>query len=318
MVHEKHIRRCLELAQTARGKTGINPMVGAVLVRDGKIIAEAFHEGFGLPHAERALLERFKGVIMPEDVLYVNLEPCCHFGKTPPCTDIILKKGIKRLVFGMLDPNPRVSGKGINKIRNNGILVIGPIMPELCGRFNRGFVSLQTSGRPYITLKRAQTKAGKFKNKDGSPLKITSREQDEWAHSHLRARHDAILTGAGTIISDDPLLTVRYGDKDFQPFRIVLDPDLRIPPSARVLNDEYANKTIIFTKPSIPSQPSVIIHIRTDGNHFDWDELWSALITPRGDFHGIMSILVEGGEKTWRIFKEAGVVDEEVVLIGEE
>ena len=337
MNHDHFINHCLTLASKGRGKVGINPMVGSVLVREDQIIAEAFHEGFGLLHAERALLEHLSdrnrsgrspvvSLVEPlssADVLYVNLEPCCHQGKTPPCTDIILEKGIKIVVFGMYDPNPEVSGKGIELLRNNGVLVTGPINPELCERFNKGFVSLQTNGRPYITLKRAQTSSGAIAKPDGSPLKITSDEQDVWSHTHLRSRHDAILVGVGTIVSDDPQLTVRYGDTSYQPYRIILDPELRIPLEAKVLNDEYAKKTIIITQPKTTapqqhlSSGSVekgirIIEIPMKGDIFDLDELFNVLTTPTDDFHGISSILIEGGRKTWEAFES--VKDEEVVL----
>jgi|TARA_B100001964_G_scaffold240219_1_gene309502 diaminohydroxyphosphoribosylaminopyrimidine deaminase/5-amino-6-(5-phosphoribosylamino)uracil reductase len=286
--HTHFINYCLSLASQGRGKVKTNPMVGSVLVRGDKIVAEAFHLSLGQAHAERALLERFVGTIESDDVLYVNLEPCCHRGKTPPCTDIIIEKGIKRLVFGMLDPNTQVNGKGIAILREAGVEVVGPVLPEVCERFNRGFVSVQKSGRPWITLKKAQTRSGQISNKDGSPLKITDQIQDEWSHTRLRARHDAILVGVQTIISDDPKLSVRYGDTSFQPIRIVLDPNGRMPKDSKLLG---SNTRIIDYS-------------------FELKDLLQSLAK-----EGIMSILVEGGARTWRGFKEAGVVDEEVILV---
>ena len=143
MVNHSHfINHCIELANRGRGRVGTNPMVGAVLVRDGQIISEAWHEEFGAEHAERLLIKIFDQDIQPDDALYVNLEPCSHSGKTPPCTDAIIEAGIKHVVFGMLDPNPAVNGRGVEILRNTGVDVIGPIDSVMCRRFNRGFVSL--------------------------------------------------------------------------------------------------------------------------------------------------------------------------------
>ncbi|MDP6574929.1 MAG: bifunctional diaminohydroxyphosphoribosylaminopyrimidine deaminase/5-amino-6-(5-phosphoribosylamino)uracil reductase RibD [Candidatus Peribacteraceae bacterium] len=312
MNHAHFINYCLLLASQGRGKVRANPMVGSVLVRGDKIVAEAFHLSFGQAHAERALLERFEGAIESDDVLYVNLEPCCHRGKTPPCTDIIIEKGIKRLVFGMLDPNAQVSGKGIAILREAGVEVVGPVLPEVCERFNRGFVSVQKSGRPWITLKKAQTRSGQISNKNGSPLKITDQIQDEWSHTRLRARHDAILVGVQTIISDDPKLTVRYGDISFQPARIVLDPNGRMPKEANAVGGRMivVTKETKGTKETKESKENGIerIQIPFKNGSFDLDKLWKAL--------DITSILVEGGERTWKSFKDVGMIDEEVILIG--
>jgi len=329
MSHEDFMHRCLELASKGRGKVGTNPLVGSVLVRNNEVIAEAFHEGFGMLHAERSLLENFEGSIEPDDVLYVNLEPCCHKGKTSPCTDIIIEKGVKHVVYGMKDPNPEVAGKGIEALRNGGVEVIGPVIPELCKRLNRGFVSLQTNGRPYVTLKRAQTRSGAISEPDGSPLKITSKEQDEWAHSNLRAKHDAILVGVGTILKDDPQLTVRFGSTDFQPLRIVLDPNLQIPLDAKIVSGEIARGTMLLIsekkdkkekkeKRDVLVKKGVqIVEVSMKDSMFDFKELWVVLTTPQGDFKGITSILVEGGLKTWENFKESGMVDEEIILVGD-
>jgi len=264
-------------------------MVGSCLVRDDKIVAEDYHESFGQAHAERALLDRFEEDITPDDVLYVNLEPCCHQGKTPPCTDIIIGRRVKNVVFGMLDPFPEVMGKGIKLLRDRGVKVLGPVSPDICERFNRGYVSVQTKGRPWVTLKRAQTLSGQIANKDGSPLKITTQSQDKWSHTHLRARHDAILVGVQTVINDDPELTVRYGDQNFQPVRIILDPNNRIPVDARCVG-----------------KGAIIVNYQ-----FNLSDLCRSLIQK-----GITSVLVEGGQKTWESFKKANLVDEEVILVG--
>lgn len=308
-------------------------------MRDGKIIAEAFHSGFGKPHAERQLFEKYEPRTSPasagryrapqkisaEDVLYVNLEPCCHSDKkTPPCVQYIIDRGVKKLVFGMIDPNPLVAGKGISVLKKAGIEVIGPVIPEECARLNRGFISLMTNSRPWITLKSARTISGQFANPKGSRLMITSEEQDRWAHAFLRARHDAILVGVGTVLSDDPRLNVRYMDDPPEIFRIVLDAGLRIPLTARVVTPPLAGRTIVIAAPGADTSKSkalrkkgILVHgIPYKNGVFDWPKLWSVLVEPKGNFYGITSILVEGGLKTWEAFHRAGFVDEEVTLVG--
>ncbi|HRH93307.1 MAG TPA: deaminase, partial [Candidatus Peribacteria bacterium] len=195
MNHAECMRRCLELAERGRCLVGNGAMVGAVLVRDGQVIAEGFHEAFGKPHAERQLLEKFEQKIYSTDTLYVNLEPCvAHKSKkNPPCCDIIVERGIKRVVYGMRDPDPRVAGKGIAFLRKAGVEVVGPVLLEECMRFNRGFVSVRTKGRPWIVMQQARTPAGQFAAPDGGFLKIATKEQDTWTHSQLRAKNDAVL-----------------------------------------------------------------------------------------------------------------------------
>lgn len=335
MLDDIFLHRCLALAARARGHTGINPMVGAVLVRDGKIIAEAYHEQFGCPHAEANLIKKFDQKIQQQDGLYLNLEPCCHREKkTPPCTEAIIKSGIKRVIIGMVDPNPEVAGKGIAELRKNGIEVISPVERARCEWFNRGFVSLMTKGRPWITLKRAQTRSGAIACDDGSRMEITSAEQDAWSHQYLRAKHDAILVGVGTVVSDDPQLTIRnadFGMRNFQPLRIVLDPDLRIPLSAKIVSGGMANGTIVTKKDSKDSRDSNeklqqlrdrgvrIMELPVDASGaFDLNALFQVLTEPTADFYGITSILVEGGRKTWEAFRKAKAVDCEVALLGKE
>lgn len=324
MMNGVFMHRCLTLAEKGRGKQGANPLVGAVLVRDGLIIAEAFCEGFGLLHAERHLLQDYRREILPSDILYVNLEPCCHFGKTPPCTDIIIERGVKKVVYGMVDPDSLVLGKGIICLLKAGIRVMGPVERARCEWLNRGFVSLRTKGRPWVTVRRAQTKDGVIAHPDGSSLKITSEEQDRWKHEWLRGRHDAILVGVQTVIADDPELTVRFGLDVPSPLRIVLDPKFRIPLTARVVNGVLASGTMVITSPgSDPNKRKEltergvgVTEIPLKSGQFDLLSLWKMLTTPSGDFHGIASILIEGGAKTWQSFREAGVVDEEATLMG--
>lgn len=318
---------CLSLAEKGRGHVGSGALVGAVLVRDGEVIAEGSHEAFGGAHAERALLKSFAHAVLPTDTLYVNLEPCCHHGKTPPCVDILIERGVKRIVFGCRDPDPRVSGRGIAALRASRADVIGPVLYEECARFNRGFIAVRTKGRPWITLKSAHTKDGRIASTDGSPLKITSAEQDLWSHTYLRARHDAILVGIGTILTDNPALTVRFVERPPRITRIALDADLRMPQDAQVLKVTPLTHTIIVVSPesfmqkehvvqSLSQRGVRVIAVPLQHGQFDWSALFLRLLTPSGDYCGITSVLVEGGKKTWSAFRAAGMIDEDISLIG--
>ena len=327
-MHIEFIRRCLDLARRGQGKTGVNPMVGAVLVRGGSIIAEGFHEAYGKSHAERQLLENFDHKIRSTDVLYVNLEPCCHTSKkTPPCAQLLVERGIKNVVFGMRDPNPEVSGKGIEYLNKNSVQTFGPILEQDCRRLNRGFVSLMTKKRPWITVKEAVTRDGRHAKPDGSFLKITTQQQDAWSHEFLRSRHDGILVGVGTVIADNPRLTIRNVEGAPPLCRIILDPHLRIPLSATVTGGADAARTIVVCGQEVSSDSRETIRVLegrgvrllrlpVHEGHFDFTDLFRALTTPSADFHGIASILVEGGSATWSQFRTSGCVDEEVLLMG--
>ena len=329
MCDEYFIRRCLHLAEKGRGKTGINPMVGAVLVRDGKIIAEGFHEAYGKAHAERQLLEKFEHKISSSDTLYVNLEPCCHtHKKTPPCAQYLVERGVKNVVIGMIDPNPEVAGKGMDLLRSHGVSVkIASETVADCQRLNRGFVTLMKKTRPWVTLKSALTVAGHYSNPDGTPLKITSQEQDKWSHRFLRARHDAILIGIGTALLDNPRLTIRHVPGANQPLRIIIDSRLRLSPDAHLLSDAFSARTILIIKPGLPSDARGVIpelqkrgvrimEVAHSEKGIDFPALWKALTTPKDDFHGISSILLEGGEQMWKAFREEKCIDEEALLLG--
>jgi diaminohydroxyphosphoribosylaminopyrimidine deaminase / 5-amino-6-(5-phosphoribosylamino)uracil reductase len=323
MNHDHFILRCLELAAKADRTVGINPQVGALLVSKKEIVAEGWHRGFGRAHAEADLFEQINSTEVSKNfedcTLYVNLEPCCHQGKTPPCTELIISSGIKTVVYGVEDPNPEVAGKGINQLRKAGIEVIGPILPERCRRLNRGYVSYRERGRPYITMKSAQTVNGEFIGK------ITSEEQDAWAHLHLRATHDAILVGVETILTDDPLLSTRV-DQDqklYTNYRLILDPKLRTPLDAKVITDPLASRTIVVTlDASLPyadvlrKRGVLLWEVPSKDGLFDLAVLWKHCFDVSDTFFGITSILVEGGPTTWTIFRLQGMRDEEVVLVG--
>ncbi len=345
--HDALLRRCLDLAERGRGLVGNGALVGAILVRDGAVLAEGWHCGYGNPHAERDLLQKFDQKISSEDILYVNLEPCCHTGKTPPCTEAIVAAGIRRVVVGMVDPDPRVAGAGIQRLRAQGVDVRGPVSSLLCERFNRGFVAARRLGRPWVTLKQAIARDGAIANPDGSPRRITSDTQNQWSHAWLRARHDAILVGVDTVRSDDPLLNNRSVQifslqenniieqknrtstkiDHVQPLRIILDPTLRCPRGARVLTDDRPDRTMLVVDAArVSDGDTAVQELRSRGiaveclpfaeGGFAWAPLWDALLSHRGGAGGITSVLVEGGGATWRRFRDAGVVDEEVLLTG--
>lgn len=329
MSHDSFIRRTLELAEKGRGKTGTNPMVGAVLVRDGKIIAEGFHEAFGKSHAERQLLEKFDQKIDSKDILYVNLEPCCHEKKkTPPCAQMLIEKGIKNVVIGMVDPNPAVAGKGIDLLRLSGVMVeIASGMTADCLRLNRGYVSLITKGRPWVVMQQARTPDGEFAGPDGTFLKITTPEQDRWTHEFLRAKCDAVLIGIGTALMDNPRLTIRHLPASYQPLRIIIDSRLRMPLEANLVSDEYAANTMLIIKPGLPDAVRAVIpelmkrgvrvmEVAHTETGIDFSALWKALTTPLEGFHGISSILFEGGQQMWKAFRAEKCIDEEAVLVG--
>jgi diaminohydroxyphosphoribosylaminopyrimidine deaminase/5-amino-6-(5-phosphoribosylamino)uracil reductase len=319
------MRRCIDLARKGQGKVGNGALVGAVLVRNGMIIAEAYHQMFGACHAERALLEAFHDDVMPTDTLYVNLEPCCHQGKTPPCTDSILARGIKNVVFGMHDPDSRAQGRGIALLQSKGVNVIQSAVHDECAFLNRGFFSVRTKGRPWISLKKAQTIQGAIANSDRSPMCITTDVQNAWSHEFLRSRHDAILVGVGTVIHDNPKLNKRFIQNPSLLTRIILDPSGKIPVTSLVLQGTKESPTIVIVstdcteerKNRIAQSGAKVFSVKMKGMSFDWDHLWDVLITPKGSFNGLTSLLVEGGEKTWNQFFSVKAVDCAFTFIGE-
>lgn len=331
MDHSRYMQRCCELALLGRGKVGNGALVGAVLVRDGNIIAEGYYIEYGNSHAERMLLEKFDQEIRSTDILYTSLEPCCHQGKTPPCTDIIIERGVKHIVYGMQDPDQRVAGQGTATLRKAGIEVIGPVDRALCERLSRGFVTVRTKNRPWITLKKAMTKDGRTANASGPRLMITNAEQDAWAHTYLRSEVDGIVVGVHTIETDNPQLNTRltqkkYSQEGLEPYRIIFDVHARIPLDAYVVTDDQKHRTIVVVSSEAQDSESakalrdrgvrvVVVPVDAQGM-FVSSELFKTLITPAGDYTGLTSLLIEGGARTWEYFQKAGCIDEEVTLMG--
>lgn len=226
LIHEHHMHHALELARRGTGRVAPNPRVGCVIVHDGKIIAEGWHDAFGGPHAEIHALRQLERI--PADAtMYVTLEPCAHHGKTPPCADAIIASGIRRVVVGMTDPNTLVSGRGIERLRQAGVDVITDVCSADCHWVNRGFTHVMTHKRPYIIAKVAQSLDGCVASWNGTSKWITSPGSRCAVHA-LRNEVDAVLTGIGTVLADDPTFTVRHVEGRTPP-RIVLDTALRTP-----------------------------------------------------------------------------------------
>ena len=245
---DDQMSHALALAERGTALASPNPLVGAVLVRDGKAVGEAFHTYEGRKHAEILAIEQ-AGEAARGATLYINLEPCCHTGRTGPCTEAILAAGVKRVVAAMADPNPQVSGRGFEQLRKGGVEVAVGLCEEQAKRLNESFARYIRSGLPLVTLKTAMTLDGKIAAPDDNTGWVTS----EAARAHVqrqRHAHDAILTGIGTILADDPLLTDRCGLPRRRPLlRVIMDSRLRIPLSARLLT-EVNNDLLIFTLPS--------------------------------------------------------------------
>lgn len=239
-----YMKRALLLAEKGMGRTAPNPMVGAVIVKNGKIIGEGYHRKAGGPHAEREALAAC-GESPEGATLYVNLEPCCHRGKTPPCTEAILESGIGRVVTGSEDPNPSVNGGGVRLLKEAGIPVTEGVLREACDRLNEPFFYYIQTGRPYVVMKYAMTLDGKTAAASGESRWITGEPARRQVHRD-RGRYTAIMIGVGTLLADDPELTCRIpGGRN--PVRIICDTNLRTPVSSRIVRTASAVPTIIAT-----------------------------------------------------------------------
>lgn len=241
---EYFMTRCLALASRGRGQVSPNPMVGAVLAREDGILGEGWHERFGAVHAEVSAVRSARGDVRGA-TLYVNLEPCAHWGKTPPCTDLLISAGIARLVAAMKDPNPAVAGRGFRKLRRAGVSVSVGVMEKEARALNEAYIHHTLTGLPFVALKVAQSLDGNIAASDGGSRWITSEESRRYVHE-LRASYDAVLVGAGTVRSDDPSLTVRLVEGR-NPRRVVLDGDFKISPRAALLSDRLSDNTIVIT-----------------------------------------------------------------------
>ena len=242
---KQYMLRAIELAAKGGGWTNPNPNVGAVIVKDGRIIGEGYHERCGQLHAERNAFAH-----LTEDAsgatIYVTLEPCCHYGKTPPCTEAIIEHNIARVVIGSRDPNPLVAGKGAKLLREKGIIVEEDFMREECDKLNAIFFHHITTGKPYVAMKYAMTLDGKIATRTGASKWITGDKAREHVHTK-RSRYAAILAGIGTVLADDPMLNARI-DNAHQPVRVIVDTSLRIPMDSNIVKSAGEYKTIVACK----------------------------------------------------------------------
>lgn len=307
------MKRCIELARLGAGNVAPNPMVGCVIVHNGKIIGEGYHEQYGGPHAEvNAINSVTNKKLLPESTLYVSLEPCAHYGLTPPCSDLIVENQIPKVVIGTIDPFAEVAGKGIEKLKKAGIEVIRDILQDECRELNKRFFTFHEKKRPYIILKWAQTLDGyidieRSPEAYGQPTWITGNLALRLVHK-IRAEENAILVGTKTAEKDNPSLTVRHW-KGNQPIRLVIDKNLRLPANLNLFDN--SQKTFIFN--SLQSVTKGNLHyIKID---FDQNILKQLL-----DFlyhEKIVSVIVEGGRFLLDSFIEANLWDEAHVFIGD-
>ncbi len=313
---EMYMRQALRLARRGSGKVSPNPMVGAVIVKGGRVIGRGYHHYFGGDHAEVDALKNAEGDVSGS-TLYVTLEPCRHWGKTPPCTDAIIKSKIGKVVVGMLDPFPQMQGKSIELLKKHGIETVVGILENDCRALNEVYLKYITSGLPYVTVKWAQTLDGKIATTQGRSRWISSPESLKFAH-RLRATHDAILVGVNTVIKDKPELTTRLV-KGRNPVRVILDSQLRIPLDAKVLANQAAAKTLVAAIPAAPTKKLAalkkigieVLIVPPDSNgHVDLKALLKMLAQRQ-----ISSVLVEGGAETITSFLRLGLADKIIAII---
>lgn len=312
---QHYMNLALKLALRGNGAVRANPMVGTVIVRDGKIVGQGYHRAFGMPHAEIEAL-RDAGELSNGATMYVTLEPCCHFGKTPPCTDAIIKTGIRRVVIGMPDPNPLVNLKGIEILRQHGISVTSDVQRDECEKLNKVFIKYIKRGLPFVTLKVAQSIDGRIATPDGHSQWITSKEARTEGH-RLRRENDAVLIGSGTVLADNPKLTVRHVS-GYSPRRIVIDNRLRIPLKSHLLSDEQADQTIVVT---CSTERDKMTAIRNCGatvwelERGDDGRIPITTILKKIASEKMSAILVEGGAAIYTSFIKEKAVDHVVMFI---
>jgi len=301
--HEHRIQRCLELARQGLGRTAPNPMVGAIIVRDDVVLSEGWHRAPGMAHAEVDAIQNLTGSAKGA-TMYVNLEPCCHQGRTGPCTDAIIDAGIATVVVGMVDPDPRMQGKGIAQLRAAGIAVEVGIERDACRELNHAYISAQERGRPWVTVKAAITLDGRIADAEGASQWITSDAARAVGHQ-LRDEHDAVLVGAGTLRADDPSLNTRVeGGRDALP--VLLDTDLSCSEDAKVLS--AGRRPVIYHGNDVSDRANLeadtVGVARTESGWLDLKAVMADLQS-----RGVHSILVEGGGQVIRSLLESRMVD---------
>jgi diaminohydroxyphosphoribosylaminopyrimidine deaminase/5-amino-6-(5-phosphoribosylamino)uracil reductase len=309
--HEQYIARCIELAKNGFGTTYPNPMVGSVIVYNGEIIGEGWHQKAGEPHAEVNAIHSVKNPsLLDKATIYVSLEPCSHFGKTPPCCDLIIKNKIPNVVIGTVDSNIKVAGNGIKRLQEAGINVVVGVLEKECYELNRRFFTFHEKKRPYIILKWAETQDGfiaPLQKEEQKPVWITNINSRQLVHK-WRTEEQAILVGTQTVIDDNPKLNARDWEGN-NPIRMVIDQNNRIPKTAHVFDDQI--KTIVFSnKKSTPSLENTIFEV------IDFQQNIAPQIVEKLYQHQIQSVIIEGGAQTLQTFIDATLWDEARIFIG--
>ena len=291
------MRRALALARRGIGKTSPNPAVGCVIVNEGGIVGEGWHRKAGTPHAEVHAL-RMAGELARGADVFVTLEPCAHYGKTPPCTEALIRAGVARVFVGMTDPNPLVSGRGLAALRDASIHVECGVLENECRRVNEPFVKHVTTGRPFVILKSAMTLDGKTATSTGDSRWVTNELSRRYAH-RLRAMVDAVMVGVGTLIADDPQLTCRMGVRGRDPSRVIVDSRLRTPPTAALFGLASSARTLIATTEpesvragALVDAGAELLPCREEDGRVDLADLLLRL-----GARGVQSVLLEGGRE---------------------
>lgn len=312
-VEDRAMREAIRLARRGIGTTHPNPRVGAVLVRGGRIVARGYHERAGEPHAETRALEA-AGESAAGGTLVVTLEPCAHFGRTPPCTDAILAAGIRRVVVGMLDPNPLVNGRGVARLEEAGVAVSVGAREAECRALNPPYLKRLATGLPWVTLKAMISLDGRIASEGGESRGLGGEREQRLVH-RLRAEHDAVLIGIGTALRDDPLLTVRLA-RGRNPLRVVLDDSLRLPLTSRLVASAGAAPLLVATVSRDESRIETLAERGAAVWVFDAGPDGRVPLEPllrRLSSDGKDALLVEGGPTIHTSFLRAGVADQVAV-----
>ncbi|MFZ5643316.1 MAG: bifunctional diaminohydroxyphosphoribosylaminopyrimidine deaminase/5-amino-6-(5-phosphoribosylamino)uracil reductase RibD [Bacillota bacterium] len=304
------MKMALEMAASAMGRTSPNPMVGAVLVREGKVVGRGFHARAGTPHAEVVAL-RDAGELARGSTMYVTLEPCCHHGRTGPCTEAVIDAGVKKVIAAMKDPNPLVAGKGLGRLCDAGLDVDVGILEEEALKLNEVFIKYITTGMPFVVMKAAVSLDGKIATRAGDSKWITGPEAREYGH-RLRNRYDAIMVGINTVLADNPSLTTRLPGGGRDAVRIVLDSQARTPPGAKLINRQSLASTIIITTSEAPEDRlkalteagAGVISIPSREGRVDMAAAFAELARRE-----ISSVLIEGGGQVHASALASGAVD---------
>ncbi|MEN9908334.1 MAG: hypothetical protein RLZZ540_1483 [Bacteroidota bacterium] len=310
-IHEKYLTRCIELAQNGLGTTYPNPMVGSVIVYNDQIIGEGWHKKAGEPHAEVNAVNSVKNKsLLQKATIYVSLEPCSHFGKTPPCCDLIIRNKIPNVVIGTVDPNEKVAGNGIKKLIEAGINVTVGVLESECNALNKRFFTFHQKRRPYVILKWAESKDGfiaPIERNEQKPVWITNQYSRQLVHK-WRSEEQAILVGTQTAIDDNPKLDVRDWTGK-HPVRLVLDRNNRIPKESFLFDHQI--KTIVFCQTNTNSNQENIIFERIDFEQNIAQKILAILFQ-----HQIQSVIIEGGRQTLQTFIDENLWDEARIFKG--